>query len=198
MPPSTTPISKAQLEKLLVLTQDSDEQTAAFTHLQLEQKRATLPVWFPKAVWHDVERKVEAVHYADVVLPVYQKYMTSEQADAEMLLYGGSTGQKIASVISSRSQAVGQAGYRGSAGDEEVSRRYKGDTSFQALMTQRFSELTAEERVRVQAALPALRAASPKIDDETHEAYKKRTNEVVQATIAAHQAEIVKAQQSGR
>jgi hypothetical protein len=197
-PSSVTPVTKTQLEKLFVLTQESDEQTAAFTHLQLEQKRATLPAWFPKAVWDDVERNVEAIHYADLVLPIYQKYVSSEQADAEMLLFGGPTGQKIASVLSGRSQAVAQAGYRGSAGDQQVTQSLKGDNSFQALITQRFSELTPEERTKLQVALPAIRATLAKIDDETHEAYKKRSNEVLQTTLAAHQAEIVKAQQNVR
>src|ERR1700744_2944055 len=82
---SPQPISAEQLNTLLEEEQLGDAETSLI-HEQLESKRATFPEWFPKAVWDDVEQKVEAIHFADVALPTYQKYMTGDQADALILL----------------------------------------------------------------------------------------------------------------
>lgn len=174
---------------------ESDEQQAPSIHAQLETKRKTLPAWFPKTVWDDVERKVEAIHYADVVYPVYAKYMSRDQADLWMLLYAGPTGQKIAAFIKGKGETMASSSLRGSAADQELSNRYRNDADFQTLLKQRFSEMTPEEQERLRAALPEMRANNLKIDDAAHQAYFARTNDVVRQTIAQHQTELVKAQQ---
>ena len=177
-------LTRAQLDTLLSEEHTGDEQ-AKLMHVQLEQKRATLPKWFPAAVWDDVEAKVEAVRYADAAYPVYRKYMTSEQADLMILFFKGSTGQALASVLSGRADAQKPA-------SKDASQ--SGDV--QKLFLQRTQELGPSEQRRLVSALPEARSVLPQVEQESNAAYNTKAREVLRATVAAHQAEINQAQQS--
>lgn len=192
---SAQPISAEQLSVLLEEEQIGDAETSLI-HEQLENKRATFPKWFPNAVWDDVERKVEAIHFADVALPTYQKYMTSDQADALILLYKGAAGQAIASTLAQRAATSAKAGYTGYANDQQVASTVKGDADVQALFRKRLSELSPEQRTHLQGILPVVGAAMPRIEDESDAAYNLKVNEVVQQVLALHKTDIAKAQRT--
>jgi hypothetical protein len=59
----------------------------------------------------------------------------------------------------------------------------------------RFAEMTPAQVASVQSLIPSTKAIISRIEDESDAAYNKRVNEVVQETLAEHQAEFAKAQQ---
>ncbi len=193
-PAPAQPISRPQLDRLFEEQHEKDQDT--LLHEQLEKKRTTLPPWFPSTVWDDVEKRAEAVSFADVAFPVYQRYMSSDQADMMILLFDGPIGQKIATELTGRSMTPARAGHTGSDSDREVAKTMQGDNTVTDLFVQRFAELTAAQITNIRALIPSTQAIIPRIEDESDAAYNKRINEVVQETLARHQAELAKAQQN--
>ena len=158
-------------------------------HESLEAKRKTMPAWFPSAVWNDVEDKVEGVDLVEVALPVYQKYVSQEQADAVLLLLQGPTGEQIVQRKLDRALSALHSGARGSAADEQamVAGAAGGDL---ALWTKRIKELTPEQQERISPLFKGLMNVWKQIDDEQDVLYIKKTNEVFRAVINAHKPEI--------
>jgi hypothetical protein len=187
--------SLAQVSELLTLMHTGDAQTPLM-HAQLEKQRLALPTWFPSAVWDEVEHKVEAVHYADACLAVYQKYMTAEQVEIMSSIFRGSTGQEIATLMSSHTETAVKQGYRGYAADQQVGKTLQGDSTVPALMAKRFAEMPAEQRAKVQSELGAIQAVMPPVEDGCQAAYNAKATEVAHAVLAARSGEIAAAQRA--
>lgn len=62
------------------------------------------------------------------------------------------------------------------------------------LWGKRLGELTEKQRQKVQAVVPSLLKIWKAIDDEQDMVYNRKANEVAQATLTAHRAEIAEAQ----
>jgi hypothetical protein len=191
---SSTP-TRAQVDRLLTLMHTGDAQTPLM-HEQLEKQRATLPAWFPAAVWDDVERQVEGIHYADACLAVYQKYMTADQVETMASVFEGPTGQQIADVMSGRAEKAVRAGHEGYDADEQVGKAMQADQTIPALMAKRFGEMPLDQRVKVQSQLPAIREVMKPVEDGCQSAYNARATEVAHTTMAKHNAEIQAAQRA--
>ena len=86
-------------------------------HRALEEKLKTMPAWFPRSVWTEIENRIEAIDIVPVALPIYQKYVDQDQAAAVILLLDGPTGQEIAIAMAGRAVDARQTGARGSAAD---------------------------------------------------------------------------------
>jgi len=65
-------------------------------HDSMEAQRKSLPVWYPAAVWNDIESNVEAIDIAAVALPAYQRYMNDIDGNILIRAYAGAAGRKIA------------------------------------------------------------------------------------------------------
>jgi hypothetical protein len=145
-------------------------------------------------VWDEVESKVEAIQFADIALPAYQKYMTSDQAEIMILLYKGPTGRQIASILADRSATAVKAGYGGYANDQQVAKTMQGDSDLQALFAKLIAELSPEQKAQFQRFIPGARAITPKIEDESNAVYNRKANEIIQQVMASHKADIARAQ----
>jgi hypothetical protein len=189
------PITEQQLRRYL---EESMLLGASQQHIleEMEGTRKTLPPWFPDAVWQDVKHNVAAVDLVKVVLPAYQKYFTERDGAAIVLMFEGPTGHEYAeAALQSRLAAV-HSGLEGSAADR-AAMGSDAEVHVQELAKKRAAELTPEERAEVRAlgaSGHSSGADSLKLDDEQNVLIQKKMNEVLHATLAAHNAELEAAQ----
>jgi len=190
--PSTNkpaPPTREQVDHLLSVMHTGDAQ-APQMHEQLEAKRKTLPPGFPQRVWDEAEKNIEAIHYADVCLPLYQKYLTGEQVDLFASLFEGPTGQQIATIMSGMASKAVAAGHSGYAADADVGRQMTGDPTIPQLMAKRMTELPQDKAAQLRAQLLPIKTNMQPIEDGCQAAYNKRASEVMQSTLRAHISEI--------
>jgi hypothetical protein len=192
--PPEHPVTRDQLQAVLAGMKAFEAQRI---HLQeaLEAQHKTLPAWFPDVVWNEVVQKIEAINIVDIDLPIYQKYLSQDQANAMILLFQGPTGELIGRHMSERALDALHTGARGSAADAQAIQAgiAAGDND---LWTQRFSELTPEQRDKVLPLLQSLLGVWKQIDDEQDLAFDKRANEIFVAVQKTHQPELRAAMQA--
>jgi len=155
--------------------------------------RKTLPAWFPQTVWDEVVRKVLAVDLTEVYLPVYQKYLGADTVSALTLLYQGPTGEEIARISSRRIMAAIQNGSKGYSADMQGADTMAANGE-DALVSKRIKELTPEQQARFIKAEALLKPVLQQLDNEQNAAFSRKVNEVWKATLTAHNAELVSAQ----
>jgi hypothetical protein len=188
------PITIDQL-RILVQQQRAIEPMKQLTMEEAERQRKTLPPWFPSAVWDDVEKKIMAIDIPVAILPAYQRYLSQENADALILFYQGPLGGQIAEHFIQREAASARSGTSGAATTahalEETSQSSDVD-----LGAKRMNELSPDDRKRVLAAVQAVSSTWKPISDEMAESYDNLVNSVIQKEIAAHNKELLIAQQT--
>src|SRR6185312_16268248 len=165
-----------------------------------DQTRKTLPAWIPDPVWADVKANVAAIDIVGVVLPVYQRYFSQQDGEGMQLMYEGPTGQQYAKLaLKSRLDAMNQ-GLRGSAADVRAMQADEA-ANLDALLRKRMTELTPDELARYHSFDDhANRSLGGDIwrqlDDQQDVLIRTKVNQVFQATMKAHNAELVAAQQA--
>lgn len=171
----------------------SIEPTRELTLEAAEQQRKTLPPWFPASVWDEIEKKMATVDIAKVQLPVYQRYLSAENADAMILFYSGPLGERLGTRFVQREAASAEAGTSGAATTSNAvdQTRHSDDV---ALAAKRLNELSPEDQARFLAARQAVMASWKTISDELAATYDKFMNDFVQTEINNHHQELAAAQ----
>jgi len=169
------------------------EATQNLTMKAAENQRKTLPVWFPQNVWDEIEKKMMAVDIAKFQLPMYQRLFSQDNADALILYFRGPEGEQLAADFLARRVAVSQTGARGSEADTMAMQQ--ASQSQHGLGAKRLNELSPADRERVIIAQKSLASGWKPLSDELSHEYNNFMNDLVQKEIAAHNEEIVAAQQ---
>jgi hypothetical protein len=161
----------------------------------LEEKFKTMPAWFPHSVWMEAETRIEAIDLVTIALPVYQKYISHDQADALILLFDGPTGQQIARLLAGRALQALQTGARGSAADEIAIKASNagGDSD---IFAKRIRELDPNQQAKMLPAFQQLQLVWKQIDDEQDKAFNMKANEVFQDVLKQHNSELLSAQRT--
>jgi hypothetical protein len=76
-------------------------------HDKLELQRKQLPGWYPQSVWDEIANAIENIDCPKVALPVYQKYVSEDDAKFFNRFLATPQGQKLAqSLYSKETQAL--------------------------------------------------------------------------------------------
>jgi actin-related protein len=188
-----SPITLDQLRKLLDELHEV-EATRALTLEEAERQRAALPPWFPKVVWDAVEQKMSSLDIAKVELPIYQRYISAENADGIILYLQGPLGERLAERVMSRRAAIAETGAQGSKATQTVI-----DETTQAdkdLATARLNQLEPADRQRVVKAWQAMMSSWKAMTDEGAKSYNDFVNDLVQTELAKHSQELAAAKQA--
>lgn len=189
--PPAHPITRDQMQALLGGMKAIEGHQAHLREaLGVQQK--SLPAWFPSAVWGEIVQKIEAIDLVDIDLPIYQKYVSQEQADAMILLFQGPTGDELAQLVSGRALTALRSGARGSAADEQAIQASNASDD-KALFAKRFAELTPQQRDQVGSSIQAVWPAWRRIDDEQDAVFNRRANQIFVAVQKARQPEMLAA-----
>ena len=158
-----------------------------------EQQRKSLPAWFPSAVWDDIEQKMLSVDIPPVLLPVYQRYMSAETADALILFYSGPTGEQLAQHFTAREADSASKGTSGAATSSAAINGMLNSGADLDLAAKRMKELSPEDQARVLAAKQAVGDSWKAASDELALVYDNYMNDFIQAQVRNHNSELVAA-----
>jgi len=195
--PPARPITQAELQDWMEQSMQLDANRA---HIQegMDQMRKTLPPWVPDSVWADVKKNVANIDLVALALPVYQRYFSQQDGLALVLMYQGPTGQEYARLtLQSRLDALHQ-GLQGSQAEASAMKTDKA-ANVEALRRKRVAELTPDELRQVRSLADDSHIMGDvwrHLDDEQDVLLKAKINEVFQATMKAHNAELVAAQRA--
>lgn len=191
----TPPDHPITLEQLRALSEEIHtlEPMRKSTLEAAEEQRKTLPVWFPPAVWDDIEKKMMAIDLPAVMLPVYQRYVSAETADALILFYKGPIGEQLGQHFSARAQASEKSGTTGAAASESAVNEMLHSKSDMELATARMNELSPEDQARVAAAKQAIGDSWKREGDELSVVFDDYVNNLIQSEIRRHNPELVAA-----
>jgi hypothetical protein len=81
---------------------------ARMLHANLQEQRRRAP-FIPEDVWQDFETSFGKADFVSVFLPVYQKYLSQEDATKALAFYRTPTGQHVLAVMPPLMQDVGEA-----------------------------------------------------------------------------------------
>ena len=77
--PPEHPVSEEQLRTYFKVCH-IESISLQLTHEKMEQRRKQLPEWYPQLVWDEIEQAVDNIDLPQVALPIYQKYLSEEDA----------------------------------------------------------------------------------------------------------------------
>jgi len=194
IPSPEHPITREQLQQFFTSLIYFESQRS-FLHNGLEAKFKTMPAWFPHTVWQEAENRIEAIDIVTTALPVYQKYISHDQAVALILLLDGPTGQQIARTMTGRAVQALQTGARGSEADELAQKASNagGDSE---IFAKRIRELAPDQQAKMLPAFQRLQLVWKQIDDEQDKAFNQKANDVFQAVLKQHNTELLSAQRT--
>ena len=182
-------------EQLTTLLEEMHMAAAqkVLVHESLKAQHKLMPSWFPVDVWAEVESRIEAIDIAAVDLPVYQKYVSQDQATSLILFFQGPTGDRIGQSLAERSlESINSAG-SGIAPEPSVAQSAKLLADGE-LWAKRLEELTAPDRSKIRPAIDYLRSVLPLIGDEQNVAYNKKVNEEFNTVLKMEQKKIAAAE----
>jgi hypothetical protein len=185
------PITLDQLQKFSAQIQ-SIEPMKKLTLEAAEKQRATLPPWFPQAVWDQIENKMANIDLPSVALPVYRKYVSAEDADAMILFFSGPVGEQLGKNFIHREVRSAESGTSGAATTQNA----LSDTSHSSdveLGAKRLHELSPEDQARVVAARDHIMSSWKQLSDQLSSTYDAYMNNFIQKELATHNKELVAA-----
>jgi|GEM_PF-424268 len=86
------PVTAEQVKKLMTITHSTDRILEGM-HKMIVQQKVSLP-FFPDAFWTDFEAEMAKVDWVAVATPIYQKYLSTEDADKAIAFYATDSGQR--------------------------------------------------------------------------------------------------------
>ena len=167
------------------------------THEQMEAKRKKLPEWYPPSVWDEIEAAIENVDLAVVDLPVYQKYISEEDASGITRFSATPQAQRmIQAVLDKEAQEV-QAGVTPlQARDQAIAdlRRDEGEELNRIVLGMdpeylRYLESHSDHFLQMQPL-------TAQMHKEAGKALREKQTELTKAIVAKHQSELAEAKRS--
>jgi hypothetical protein len=167
---ASEPINAAQLKTLLNETKVIKAEKAQ-TQSMLKERQKQLPEWFPPTFRGIIGGQVSSVNPVKGDLPIYQKYITKDQADQLILFFQGPAGDAVASKL------------------PPVAQQAATPAELDPLITARISQLDAAQQPGIKDTVTAYQAALPKIRTDQGMAFDAAYDKAKSDVIAAHQSE---------
>jgi len=186
--PPDHPITREQLQRLLT-TSKLFEVMKQYIQKTLPQRMKSLPAWVPSAISAEIEAKIESIDLVENDLPIYQKYVSQDQAEDMILFLQGDTGEQIARRMSRGVLQALESGLKGSAAEEKAL-QIEDNQDIQALYLKRFKELSPEIQGRVFSNFLSLSSAWKNIDDEQERAFRQKQIQIIQSVSQEHKTEL--------
>jgi len=91
-PPPAHPVTAEQVKQLMTVTHSADRVREGI-HKMIVQQQAALP-FFPAGFWTDFEAEMAKVDWIAIATPIYQKHLSTEDADKAIAFYSTDAGQR--------------------------------------------------------------------------------------------------------
>ena len=107
--PPAHPITVEQVQKMMTVTHATDRMSDSI-HKMIAQQKAATP-YFPDAFWSDFEVEFAKLDWVSIATPIYQKYLSQEDAEKAIAFYETDAGQHALDASMSVYNDMAQAGF---------------------------------------------------------------------------------------
>jgi hypothetical protein len=122
--PPEHPITTEQVRQMMELTHSADRMKESVSKM-IQQQKAAVP-FFPDAFWTDFESEFAKLDWVSLSAPIYQKYMSTEDADKAIAFYKTSAGQRALEAGFSAYNDMAQVGFqKGREIGQRLGEKYK-------------------------------------------------------------------------
>ncbi len=166
-------------------------------HEKLESQRKQLPQWYPPSVWNEITNAIENIDMAEVALPVYQKYVSQDDAKFLIQFMATPQGQKLSQTILTKDTQSQVAGAAPELARDQTIRELERNEG--AEVERVLSGLSPKELRNLEsqsAHWQQMQPALKKMRTETGQAIIAKQTELARAISAAHQSDLAEAKRS--
>jgi hypothetical protein len=107
--PPEHPITEDQLRTFLMVTHFLSANRQLI-HEKLEAQRKQMPEWYPDSVWNEISDAIESIDTAALSLPVYQRFLSEEDAKFMIRFMATPQGQKLVQSLVAKNVTAQHAG----------------------------------------------------------------------------------------
>jgi hypothetical protein len=108
-PPPAHPITAEQVKQLMTITHSVDRMNET-VHNMITQQKTALP-YFPEAFWTDFEAGYAKLDWIALATPIYQKYLSEEDAAKAITFYSTDAGQRALNAGMAMTTEMAQVGF---------------------------------------------------------------------------------------
>jgi hypothetical protein len=155
--------------------------------LKLEQQRKQLPPWYPQPVWDEIVHAVEDVDVPKLALPVYQKYLSADDASWLIRFCSLRQTQEVIKKMMSEEVALQTEGIDPLKAHDETMQRLANEEGEEVARI--VNKMSASEKQDLLAHGERFRQLQPlmaQMRQEYSELIKARQVELARAVAAAH------------
>jgi DNA-binding MarR family transcriptional regulator len=167
------------------------------THEKMEVQRKQLPEWYLQSVWDEIEDAIDNIDLPKVALPVYQKYLSEDDAELLIRLTATPQGQKLVQSVLAKDARAQHAGTAPELAREQALAdlaRNEGEE-----VERIFSGMSPKDRRDLESNSVRLEQLKPVLVQMRNEASQATLNEqsrLSKAIVTKHQSELVEAKRS--
>jgi hypothetical protein len=167
------------------------------THEKMEVQRKQLPEWYLQSVWDEIEDAIDNIDLPKVALPVYQKYLSEDDAKWLISLTATPQGQKLVQSILEKDT---QAQHAGTAPEQAREQTLADLSRNEGEEVDRiFSGMSLRDKQDLEshsAHLEQLQPVLAQMRKEASQATMDKQLELSKAIVAKHESELVEAKRS--
>lgn len=142
--PPAHPITLAQAKEILKMT-GADQMKNQMIESMMAELRHAFPPYMPEDVIEDFQTSLEKADLDDTVIPIYQKYLSQQDAAAIIAFYKTPAGQHMLTALPEISRESQQAGaLLGEKVVREVIERHKAEIEAAAKKYQEMHSLSSQ------------------------------------------------------
>jgi len=167
------------------------------THEKMEAQRKQLPDWYPRSVWDEIEEAIDNIDLPKIALPVYQKYVSED--DAEWLIRFTATpqGQKLLQSILTKDTQAQHAGEAPlSARELALAKLARNEGEEVERIVSGMSPKDLRDLESRSAHLRQMQPVLAQMRKETGQATMDKQVELMKAIVAKYQPELAQAKHS--
>jgi hypothetical protein len=166
-------------------------------HEKVELQRKQLPEWYPQSVWDEIADAIDNIDYPKVALPVYQKYVSEDDASFFNRFMATPQGQKLArSLYAKETQAV-QGGAAPLEAYEQALGKLARDEG--AEVERILSGMSPKELLEIESQSARWQRMQPvmrQMRGELSQAIVAKQTDLARAVATKHQSELIEAKRN--
>ena len=140
--PPAHPVTAEQVKQLRQVTHSVDRMSDSI-HNMIEQQKKLMP-YFPDAFWTDFQAEYAKVDWISLATPIYQKYLSEEDAAKAIAFYSTDAGQRAFNAGMAMAGEMTQVGFeQGKAIGARLAQKYQKEIEENMRKAQQSSGTTA-------------------------------------------------------
>jgi hypothetical protein len=167
------------------------------THEKMEAQRKQLQAWYPQSVWDEIEDAIDNIDLPKVALPVYQKYVSEDDAKWLIKFMATPQGQRLLQSVLMKDAQAQQAGEAPiPARDQAIASLMRNEGEEVERVVSSMSSKDLRDLESRSAHLQQMQPVLAQMRKEAGQATMDTQVELMKAIVAKHQSELAEARHS--